>query len=214
MFKSTHRRVNYANVTATLALVFSMSGGALAANHYLITSTKQISPKLLKKLKGKTGATGVAGLQGKEGVPGKEGKEGKEGKGGAGGAAGKEGKEGPRGPIGPSDGFATADRSYSHTDTWTITKSLPAGQYVITADMVAYNTGPNPTEVDCFNSNGDTSPFSFLAAGTGTPMTDTWAQTLSTTTTVSFKCSRVGGGTGPDILGYASLTAVKVGNLG
>ena len=56
------RHLNYANVIATLALVFAMSGGALAANHYLINSTKQINPKVLKKLKGnsqgKTGATG------------------------------------------------------------------------------------------------------------------------------------------------------------
>jgi hypothetical protein len=28
----------------TIALVFAMSGGAYAANHFLITSTKQISP--------------------------------------------------------------------------------------------------------------------------------------------------------------------------
>ncbi len=42
------KRLTYANVTATLALVFSMSGGALAASHYLIKSTKQISPKVLR----------------------------------------------------------------------------------------------------------------------------------------------------------------------
>jgi hypothetical protein len=40
-------RFTYANVAATLALVFSMSGGALAASHYLITSKKQIAPKVL-----------------------------------------------------------------------------------------------------------------------------------------------------------------------
>jgi hypothetical protein len=31
-----------------LALVFAMSGGALAAKHYLVSSPKQISPKVLK----------------------------------------------------------------------------------------------------------------------------------------------------------------------
>jgi hypothetical protein len=92
MFKSTRRRLNYANVTATLALVFSMSGGALAANHYLINSTKQISPKLLKKLKGKTGARGATGATGAAGAAGAQGKEG---------SAGKEGKEGPEGQTGP-----------------------------------------------------------------------------------------------------------------
>jgi hypothetical protein len=84
------RRLTYANVAATLALVFSMTGGALAANHYLINSTKQINPKVLKKLKGKagtTGKTGATGTAGKEGTPGKEG------------AAGKEGKQGNPGPL-------------------------------------------------------------------------------------------------------------------
>jgi hypothetical protein len=42
------RYLSYANITATLALVFAMSGGALAAKHYLVTKTNQISPKVLK----------------------------------------------------------------------------------------------------------------------------------------------------------------------
>jgi hypothetical protein len=71
-------RLTYANVVATLALFLSMSGGALAARHYLINSTKQINPKVLKKLikAGKTGAIGKEGPGGKEGLQGKEGKEG------------------------------------------------------------------------------------------------------------------------------------------
>jgi len=79
-------KLSYANVAATLALVFSMTGGAMAAHHYLITSTKQISPKVVKALKGKTGKAGPAGPQGipgKDGAVGKEGKEGKEGMPGA-----------------------------------------------------------------------------------------------------------------------------------
>jgi hypothetical protein len=46
------RHLSYANVTATLALIFSMGSGALAANHYLITSTKQIKPSVLRTLHG------------------------------------------------------------------------------------------------------------------------------------------------------------------
>src|SRR5437870_3839206 len=53
------RHLSYANIAATLALVFSMSAGAVAATHYMINSPRQINPKVLKKLKGKTGATGV-----------------------------------------------------------------------------------------------------------------------------------------------------------
>ncbi|HXQ00501.1 MAG TPA: hypothetical protein VN845_10625 [Solirubrobacteraceae bacterium] len=92
MLKS--KRLTYANVTATLALVFSMSGGALAANHYLITSTKQISPKVVKSLTGKTGKSGKEGTAGKEGPAGKEG------------TAGKEGKEGKEGPAGSAVAYA------------------------------------------------------------------------------------------------------------
>jgi hypothetical protein len=49
-FTRRRMRLSYANVVATLAFVLAMSGGALAATHYLITSTKQISPRVLKKL--------------------------------------------------------------------------------------------------------------------------------------------------------------------
>jgi hypothetical protein len=44
------RHLTYANVTATLALVLAMSGGALAAKHYVINSTTEINPKVLKSL--------------------------------------------------------------------------------------------------------------------------------------------------------------------
>lgn len=81
------RHLNYANVVATLALVFAMSGGALAAKHYLINSTKQINPKVLKSLKGKTGKTGPTGPAGVAGALGKEGPQGKEGAKGNSGSA-------------------------------------------------------------------------------------------------------------------------------
>lgn len=79
MPSAVRSRLTYANVVATLALVFAMSGGALAATHYLITSKKQISPKVLKELKGNAGAAGGAGAAGAAGAPGKEGAAGKEG---------------------------------------------------------------------------------------------------------------------------------------
>jgi hypothetical protein len=64
MFLVVGRRVTYVNVVATFALVFAMSGGAFAAKRYLITSTGQISPKVLRSLQGKVGATGVQGAVG------------------------------------------------------------------------------------------------------------------------------------------------------
>lgn len=83
------RRITYANVAATLALVFSMSGGALAATHYLVTSKKQINPSVLKQLKGKTGRAGPAGPAG------------------ASGAAGATGPTGATGPAGSAVAYAS-----------------------------------------------------------------------------------------------------------
>ncbi len=84
------RHLSYANVVATIALVFAMSGGALAAQHYLINSTRQINPKVLKHLRGGAGARGAQGPTGTAGAPGKEGPAGKEGPVGKEGPAGKE----------------------------------------------------------------------------------------------------------------------------
>ena len=84
------RRLSYANITATLALLFAMSGGALAATHYVITSTKQISPKVRKELKGAKGPAGPAGLAG---------------------AAGAQGPAGGQGPAGTAQAWASVQAS-------------------------------------------------------------------------------------------------------
>jgi hypothetical protein len=84
------RWLTYANVTATLALGFAMTGGAYAASKYIMTSSKQINPKVLKQLAGKVGAiraTGPAGPAGGKGEAGIAGQVGED-------KVGKEGKEG------------------------------------------------------------------------------------------------------------------------
>lgn len=85
MLSKIRSRLTYANITATFALVFAMSGGALAATHYLLNSTKQINPKVFKALKGQTGVAGPKGSQGAAGTPGAQGPEGKAGANGANG---------------------------------------------------------------------------------------------------------------------------------
>ena len=58
-------RLKYANVISTLALFLVLAGGsAWAAHRYLITSKRQISPSVLKALKGATGAAGQSGADG------------------------------------------------------------------------------------------------------------------------------------------------------
>jgi hypothetical protein len=91
MLARIRRRATYANVAMTLALVFAMTGGAYAAKKYLITSTKQISPKVLKQLTGPRGATGAAGPQGPQGAQGPAGAKGENGAPGSNGTNGTDG---------------------------------------------------------------------------------------------------------------------------
>jgi len=94
MFSMRRRRISFANAIAILALVFAMSGGAWAAGKYLITSTKQISPSVLKKLKGAAGPIGATGPQGAPGAAGAKGTQGEPGPQGVPGPQGEAGKVG------------------------------------------------------------------------------------------------------------------------
>ncbi len=66
-------RPRLGTVLAGLALFVALGGTAAAAKHYLITSTSEIKPGVLKALKGRAGRTGGQGLQGSQGVPGPQG---------------------------------------------------------------------------------------------------------------------------------------------
>jgi hypothetical protein len=133
MFSSILRRMTYANIAATLALVFAMSGGAYAASRVLITSTNQIKPSVLKQLKGKTGpngaqgpagASGPQGAVGATGATGLPGATGATGPAGAAGATGATGKEGPAGKEGsPWTAGGTLPSGESETGTWAASAS-------------------------------------------------------------------------------------------
>lgn len=73
------RRPSPATVIALIALFFAFGGSALAAGHYLINSTSQIRPSVLRKLHGpagQPGAPGPAGAPGAAGAPGPQGSPG------------------------------------------------------------------------------------------------------------------------------------------
>ena len=149
MFSAMRRRmrVSPATVIAGLALVFAMTGGAYAAKKYLITSTKQISPSVLKSLQGKAGAAGAPGAQGPAGPAGAQGAQGPAGSGGAkgeAGAAGKAGATGATGATGPKGatgangltGFTeTLPSKKTETGSWGVIGAFLGGPEVAAAPI-------------------------------------------------------------------------------
>jgi hypothetical protein len=125
--RSIRRHLSYANVAATMALLFAMGGSALAADHfvasatktgsteftpqpkskefnYVITSIGQISPKVQAELTAteKAGRAGPAGATGSPGPSGTAGAPGIEGPQGPEGKPGEKGAPGERGMPGES----------------------------------------------------------------------------------------------------------------
>lgn len=151
MLSSIRKRMTWANVAMTLALVFAMAGGAFAAGgkHHkkahkpsgvVITSTKQISPKVIKALRGNVGPQGPAGISGKDGANGKDGLPGAEGK------AGK-------------DGVSVTG------------KALAAGEGGCSAGGVAYTSATGASSV----CNGQNGTFSSEPLPSGQTLTGVWA---------------------------------------
>jgi hypothetical protein len=133
----THRRrkrLSYANVAATLAVFFALSGGALAASHYIITSTGQIKPSVLKALKGDAGPAGAPGAAGANGAAGASGAAGANGAPGAAGATGATGATGPGAEV-----FTDNTLVDQATQPWTRLTSI----------------GPFTFYAACWNENGD-----------------------------------------------------------
>jgi hypothetical protein len=114
------KRPSPALVVSVIALVFSMTGGALAVQSYVITRIGQIRPAVLAQIRSKAaaaqptvvagpaGAAGssIVGPEGRQGATGLTGPQGESATGGRGpageaGPAGPEGKRGPTGEGGP-----------------------------------------------------------------------------------------------------------------
>jgi Collagen triple helix repeat (20 copies) len=118
MLQRIRRSVNVTGVAAVLALVFAMGGGAYAASRYVITSTKQISPKVLKTLKGSPGAAGAQGPAGAAGAQGPAGPQGPAGAKGETGATGAQGPEGKEGKTGTTGFTKTLPKGATETGVW------------------------------------------------------------------------------------------------
>lgn len=116
MFSYIRKRATAANIAAVIALVFATAGGAVASSggsrlstatkhvvvangktasrKYIITSTSQVKPSVLKALHGLSGPTGPAGPAGPSGVRGETGTAGFAGKNGTDGTNGTNGTAG------------------------------------------------------------------------------------------------------------------------
>jgi Collagen triple helix repeat (20 copies) len=126
MFQVIRRNFNATGLVAVLALVFAMSGGAYAAGRYLITSTKQIRPSVLKQMQGKAGASGAQGPAGSQGPAGAQGSQGTAGLAGAKGEAGPKGepgKPGTKGEPGQTGFTETLPSGKTETGGWGFTAS-------------------------------------------------------------------------------------------
>ena len=160
MFSLLRKRVTLANVLLIFALVLAMSGGAFAAGKYLITSTKQISPKVLKDLKGKAGANGAAGAQGPAGPVGPAGPAGPAGKGEKGdkGETGATGKEGTPGTAG-KDGESVTSKAFSGAKTAGSQKCSDGGTEFVSASgttLACNGEEGNPGKNGTNGTNGAT----------------------------------------------------------
>jgi hypothetical protein len=156
MFSWIRRRVTYANVAVTLALVFAMSGGAFAvtskgggSSATAVATKKKAKTKVLRGprgpqgLPGPAGPAGPAGPQGPKGETGTAGKNGEPGKNGENGAPGTAGANGksvtlaaePKGANCEEggtkvevEGNAASKKYVCNGSPWTAGGTLPSGK--------------------------------------------------------------------------------------
>jgi hypothetical protein len=142
------RKPSPSSLVAGLALFFALGGTALASR-YLITSTSEIKPSVLKKLKGNTGLQGPAGAQGAAGAQGPAGARGLTGAQGLEGPRGPQGEPGSAGTLSPLTTVESSTASYEYSakaETYVAVAIAfcPSGQKVVSGGEFNY-LFPNAT---------------------------------------------------------------------
>jgi hypothetical protein len=205
---------------ALIALVVAMSGSAVAAS--LITSkqikdgtiqTKDISKKAMASLKRSAGASGVPGPAGAVGPAGLAGLQGPQGDPGAKGDPGEKGSQGVTGPMGPSDGYSVGNASDSGSKP-PLTLNLPAGDYIAYASYAAFWPTVASVMAGCSLTDG-----AGHIASLFTSVQQSGANIDSASGSIPVHLTSPGSvkldycGSQNVTLGYAAITAIKVGAL-
>jgi hypothetical protein len=193
--------VTYANIVASLALVVALGGTSYAA----VTITgKQIKDSTITSADIKNGAIAERDLNAD--------------------VAGVPGPQGPKGPPGDPASVvahgATAGRTVFGYPDFALTKSLPAGKYVLNASVDIQGYGSTSgymggiSVVDCWIPGFKTA--SYYLSPNGTYVAETESLSLNSTVdhpggAVTLRCER---SWNDAVVLDASLTAVKVGSLG
>jgi len=134
------RKPSPATVIACLALFVASTGTAIAAHHYLITSTKQIKPSVLKQLKGAKGPKGATGATGAIGATG---------------AAGAAGAAGAQGPAGTAVAYAQVNTNVPVNPTFSDNYGFPTSgpRHIATGKLcIPAPAGIDPNNVPAFVS--------------------------------------------------------------
>jgi hypothetical protein len=206
------------NLVAWLALFAALGGTSLAATHYVITSTKQIKPSVLRQLKGNAGLGGTNGPPGAKGEPGSNGPPGAKGEPGSRGEPGPTGVEGEPGPSHVYSAKVAAAPIHLSPGATVATLALPAGSYSINAKLLgqAEEVGSFTWAMHCeLTADGD-SDFSTIQAQSTAgfvsdiPMSLAVLHTFSSSGSVTLHCE--GGGATVTAL-YTVLTAIRAGGI-
>ena len=156
-------RLSYANVAATLALFFALSGTAVAGAKLLISGAN-VKNHSLTGVDIKNGSLGLRtlslvartrlkGTSGPAGATGQQGPQGSQGPAGQQGPAGPQGATGSQGATGVGVTTATASgtdvtdyQNFTPLASYSITVS---GDYVIFTTLTVHNTGANSEYLNC-----------------------------------------------------------------
>lgn len=133
-----------------LALLVAIGGTAVAAQHYLITNVRQISPTVRSALRGRTGARGPRGATGLRGPAGING------------VNGHDGVPGPRGPSDVHQSFFDGPNSIPANTSnfqaiFDALQTFDKAKYVAIAKLSITPSGTG--EVSCTLQNYGAAPF-------------------------------------------------------